>query len=60
MIVYWTDPAIYSYEEEVLFILRKRNLQEAEKLSIIEFDFIDILETGTIQVRATYDSKILS
>lgn len=54
MIVNWADLAIHSYEEEILFILRKWNIEEVEKFSILVFEFIDLLKTGTVQGRKTY------
>lgn len=53
MIVNWADLAFDSYEDEVLFILRKWNIEEAEKFSTLVFEFIATLKIGIIQGRAT-------
>ncbi|WP_026452718.1 type II toxin-antitoxin system RelE/ParE family toxin [Aequorivita capsosiphonis] len=54
MKVDWTDLALQSYEDETLFILRKWNLEEVKNFSILVFEFIELLKTGTVQGRSTY------
>lgn len=57
MKVDWTELALQSYEDETLFILRKWNIEEVRKFSILVFEFIEILKTGTVQGRSTYLSS---
>tara|TARA_R110000772_G_scaffold42670_1_gene98929 strand:- start:112 stop:417 length:306 start_codon:yes stop_codon:yes gene_type:complete len=54
MKVDWTDLALQSYEDEALYILKKWNLHEVEKFSILVFKFNQLLETGTIQGKPTF------
>ena len=48
MIVYWSEKAEWTFNEEVDFIFRKWGNEEVEKFILLVEDFIEILESGML------------